>query len=282
MCVDGVKIYVRNALFIKTNPLLWFELVVRSETGEPVYPYEEAKYKNLVFMLYDTGFLKISGSLHKFKNDGLHNYDNFTHSKLCEVLREFQNFFGLDLKKCEIHNIEFGVNITPFIDTAATLDYLLNHKNKMFDSEENGNYRQAKHRQYICKLYNKAYQNNLREPLMRWELKFIKMEKINRLGIYCLNDLLETGWMKPVGKMILAEWHNVLIYDITLQKANLDYKTREVKLNQWNNPMYWKGLNKHKKRRELEKYNICVENFSDKLQFQNSNRIQTKWMELQN
>ena len=279
--VDFVKFRCKDALFIKDKLFSGFWEKSNRKTKE-VEPFEIAEYKGMKFKLWYTGFLEISGSLHKFKNEGLYNYDDFSHAMLCEVLHEFETLFGLDLKKCELQNIEFGVNIAPFMATAITLDNLLEHKNKRFDSDKDGKYRQAKHAQYICKLYDKGFQNKLGRQLMRWELKFVKMEKLKPMGIYCLHDLFQTSWIEPIGELLLAEWDTILTYDDTIRKEGLDRKTRDKKLLQWSNPTFWRGLNKFKKARELKKYILCVQHHSSSIQTQNKTRIQDKWNELKN
>ena len=277
--VDFVKCWYQDALAIKENPLLDFRLKLNTKTGE-IEPFEVAKYRGMKFKVWNTGFLEISGSLHKFKNEGLHNYDDFTYSVLCEVLHQFVTLFGLDLKKCELHNIEFGVNIIPFMGTGIILDNLISHKNISFDSLKNGNYKQAKHGQYFCKLYNKAIQYNLTQQLMRWELKFVKMEKLKYYGIYSLDDLLKSNWIEPIGALLLKEWDNILMFDNTLEKAELDPKIRELKILQWSNSIFWKGLSRMQKNRELKLYNTFLAKHSQGIQERNKERIKSKLKEL--
>jgi hypothetical protein len=278
--VDFVKFYLRNASAIKNCDFLDFREKFNRKTGE-VETYEIAKYKGMKFKIWDNVFLQVSGSLHKFKNDGLHNYNDFTHSMLCEVLHEFETSFGFDLKKCELHNIEFGVNILPPCNTMDVLENLINHKNIKFDSIKKGHYRQAEHSHFICKLYDKAFQYKLRGQNMRWELKFRKMQIVNLWGIYTLHDLLSPNWFLPVGKRLLEEWNQVLFFDKTILPTHLEPEIRDKKLLEWNNPNYWSGLERTKKCRELKKYKACVLNHSQRLHYQIENRIQKMWWQLQ-
>jgi hypothetical protein len=62
---------------IKSNPLLEKLRDINIDTGEIVGNHCIAQYKNMKFKMYDSGRVFIDGSLHKLKNDGFHNADDF-------------------------------------------------------------------------------------------------------------------------------------------------------------------------------------------------------------
>tara|TARA_R110000851_G_scaffold50063_2_gene119965 strand:- start:482 stop:1177 length:696 start_codon:yes stop_codon:yes gene_type:complete len=70
--------------------------------------------------------------------------------------------------------------------------------------------------------------------VLRFEIKFKKMEYFNKLGIYTLNDLMEYGLHNFKGRL-LKEWSNVLFYDTSIN-------TTELKQFKYSNPNYWTGL----------------------------------------
>jgi thioester reductase-like protein len=279
--VDFVKIGIHNATEIKQNPLLDFTIKLNRDTAE-VEIFEKAHYKGLEFKIWDSGFLMITGSLHKYYNNGEHNHNDFTHYMLKEILNDFEINLGLYLTKCIIQNIEFGVNIKPITETSIILENLFEHKTIQFENGHFGYYRQAKHKQYFVKVYDKAEQYKLSNQLMRFELKFVKMEIPNKHGVFSLNDLLNDDWKESIQELLLKEWNKILMFDSTIRLDELDKRTRDKKILQWCNTNYWKGLNKSKKCRELKKYKSIVKNHSSQLQFATGVIIQSKWNELAN
>ncbi|KAA1247980.1 hypothetical protein [Aquimarina sp. RZ0] len=112
--VDFIKVHIRefNMQHLEENENLEFTREFVCSTGE-LKPKKKASYKNLVFTLYDSGLLIIQGSIHKYKNDGIHNYDDFSLNQIVEVLDEISIKFNLPLNKCRLRNFEVGVNINP-------------------------------------------------------------------------------------------------------------------------------------------------------------------------
>ena len=115
------------------------------------------------------------------------------------------------------------------------------HKTKPFEYQKNsgeGKYKQVQHSQYIIKIYNKAlhYKKdfNIKTELMRFEIKYTKMERLNKLGVFNLNDLLKLGF-KYFENELLTEWQNVLFFDTTIN-------AKSKRLTNYQNPIYWSEL----------------------------------------
>lgn len=280
--VDFVKVAYQDGSVLRKNPLLNFETIADSEALEKQVNYDIAKYKGLKFQLWESNFLLVTGSLHYFFNNDKHNHNDFSHSSLVAVLKEFEQIFDLELKKGMLQNIEFGVNIKPFCDTSSILDNLIHHKTERFTDGNHGKFKEAIHQQYYVKIYDKANQFKLSEQKMRFELKFKKMQKVNYFDIRCLNDLLSTEWVESIGELLLKEWSNVLIFDTTIDKQLFRDKNKELKLFQWQNINYWLNLDKSNRAKELKKYKNCVKNHSLEIQLRNGLIIKNKWLELAN
>lgn len=274
--VDFVKFTVANFKEIATNPLLSFKVRTnRTNTTS----FEVAQYKGIKFELKNTGYLIVSGSLHKYYNEGTHNHNDFTFSMLQLVIEDLARRFHFNVNDCYIHNIEFGVNIVPVVDTQMVLAGLMIHKTKEFSTIKQGHYRQAHHTQYHVKVYNKASQYGLAKQLMRYELKIVKMAKLKKCGIRKLGDLQENRWIESIQGILSEEWSEVLLFDKTIDIDVLDMK-QELQLRKWSDSGYWKNLDKSKRSREKKKYREYIKQQSGLIQDRLSVVIHEKWVYL--
>ncbi|GGD60720.1 hypothetical protein GCM10011514_25840 [Emticicia aquatilis] len=274
--VDFVKFKVANFKEITTNSLLKF---ICKQNKDKTKSHKEANYNGFTFKSFDSGYLIVSGSLHKYYNEGEHNHNDFTFSMLQLVVEDLQNKFHFNLDDCYLQNIELGVNIVPVINTQSIIEGLVVHKNKDFDTRKRGFYKQAHHSQYYLKVYNKANQYNLSGQLMRFELKFIKMERLKKLGIRKLSDLQENHWIDLIQDVLLYEWDKILLFD---KSINIDSFTnkRQLQLHRWKDSNYWLHLEKNKRYRELKQYKKIVSQYSDLIQDRTKDIIKDKWISL--
>lgn len=257
--IDFIKIIIKNLnpSILEKNPLLEFFDIVNLITGEikttnrygnKVTPSKIAHYLGLEFKIYDTGTITIAGSLHKYWNAGLHNYNDFNNDAVNAVLKDLKDKFGIDAKQCIIKCLEIGINITPPKPTNEILDNCFLHKTKPFEFQKNsdeGKYKQVQHSQYIIKVYNKAqhYKSKgfkIDGEIIRFEIKYTKMEKLNKKGIYSLQDLIDYG-LHNFKSELLHEWKNVLFFDKTIQIDTLSTK-RKNSARDYANPNYWTDL----------------------------------------
>lgn len=251
--IDFVKIYIKdfNPLILEGNPDLDFfdninlstgQIRTTNRKGNKITPYKNAFYNGLEFRIYDTGTTTIQGSLHKFWNAGAHNYNDFNFRAFSDVMDVLKKKFNIEPKQCILKCLEVGINITPPIPTNEILDYCFLHKTKPFEYQKNsdeGKYKQCEHTQYIIKLYNKAlhYKSqgfNIEPEIMRFEIKYSKMERVNKLEVFNLNDILKKGF-GIFKNELLTEWQNVLFYDTTINSTT-------KKLTNYQNPIYWSEL----------------------------------------
>lgn len=281
--VDYIKIIIKdlNPSILEENPLLDFfdninlstgEIKTVNRTGQKITPYKNALYKGLEFRIYDTGTITLRGSLHKYYNAGAHNFNDFNFRAFLDVLNDLKEQFNISPEQCVLKCLELGLNITPPKYTNEILDYCFLHKTKPFEYQKNsgeGKYKQCVHFQYIVKIYNKAlhYKKDFPEiktEILRFEIKYTRMERLNKLGVFNLNDIAKFGF-KYFENELLTEWQNVLFYDTTIN-------AKSKRLTNYQNPIYWSDLiqkptktNFYKHKRILIDFTL---NYSNKIQYQ--------------
>jgi hypothetical protein len=298
--IDYTKILITDmppAIF-EANPLLLFEqrnvsnegmlfpildknkIQKNDRKGNLLYktPYKTAFFQGLKFTIWETGRITLEGSLHKYWNNGAHNYNDFNKNAVLEVLQDLKTKFGISPHQCILKRLEIGVNITPPIPTNQILDKCLLHKNKPFEDKKNsdeGRYKQAEHTQYIIKTYNKAqhYRSKgfeIDSQIMRIEINYIKMEILKRKMIYSIEDLINYG-LHNFKDDLLNVWQNVLFFDKTIQIDPLSKKLK-ITLLKYSNENYWLELlsNNQKKNFTYHKNQLrkITANHSENLQNQ--------------
>lgn len=252
---------------LQENPLLEFKTVVSKKTGE-LENKEEAKYRDMKFIIYDSGTILLEGSLHKYWNYGKHNFNDFTFKDLVEVINDLKNKFDLNIKSCILRNIEVGVNIIPPINTNKVLNGLLVHAKEKFKDMyiPYGNCKQVVHERYKLKAYDKKIQYrkeyNIPNDLLRFEIHYSKMFDLKNIGVITLEDLINKDKVKYLGDKLLKAWNEILLFDKTIIKKRINKYQRETKLNQWENPYYWMELNKQRRNEQKKSYNSVLEKHS--------------------
>ena len=218
----------------------------------------------------------IQGSLHKFANQGEHNYDDFTYSRLTDTLDHIGKEFSLDLSKCKLQNLEVGLNIVPCLKTQELLENIVIHKGEEFKhvSMKSGNYRQAIHTAYYLKAYDKALHYNLPDPLFRWEIKMMRSVMIKRHDVTYLSDLYDKRNLERLLKDLINKWQETLVLDPTIRPTGMTGSEYD-KLKTWMYTDYWLKLRKnysgdkrHLFTKELKQYKNIVHYHSDNIQQQ--------------
>ena len=287
--IDFIKINIKelNPAILEANPLLEFfdninlltgEIKTTNRQGQTIKPYKNAFYNGLEFKIYDNGFITLSGSLHKYWNKGSHNYNDFNLTAFLCVLNELKHKFNITLEQCVLKCLEIGVNIAPQIPTNQFLDYCFLHKTKPFEYQKNsdeGKYKQVQHEHYIIKIYNKAlhYKSNgfnIETEIMRFEIKYKKMQKLNERGIYNLQELANYG-LHNFKDALLNEFNNILFYDNTIQ-------SKSKRIINYKNPLYWIELLNRSTKTSYYKHKEILKNITSN----SSNKIQLQTAEIMN
>lgn len=288
--IDFIKIIIKelNPAILEANPLLDFfdninlstgEIKTTNRAGQIIKPFKNAFYNGLEFKIYDTGHVTLSGSLHKYWNSGAHNYNDFNFEAFLYALSDLKQKFDITPAQCILKCLEIGINIIPPIPTNQFLDYCFLHKTKPFEYQKNsdeGKYKQVQHSQYIIKIYNKAlhYKKNFEidTEIMRFEIKYTKMQKLNERGIFTLQDLANYG-LHNFKDELLNEFNNILFYDNTIQS-----KSRSI--SNYKNPLYWIELLSKPTKTNYYKHKGILKNLtsynSDKIQIQTTEIMSKK------
>ncbi len=276
LMIDFVKALILHAIHLRDNPFLKFTNKVDTSTGE-LSQWWVAEYHGLKFESHDSGLVLMTGSLHKYFNKGKHNWNQFTHNDLSNTLKEISILFDLDLVKCVLQNTEIGVNLVEPFDIQNILNGLMLHSTIEFDSGYQGCYRQCKHSEYYIKVYNKSKQYDIKMPIMRFELKFVKMRFVNSsLNIYTLGCLLKEDWIEKAKELLLKRWNEIVFFDYSF-KGQLDSEMLQIV-----NPVFWSGWNKMERKRKKEKLKVFNRNHSLNHQLLVSNAIASNIDKLQN
>ncbi len=227
--VDYVKIAIYNQQLIKR---IWKNnrLTLYSEKEQTVRgrkkTYHKKTYLGLTFNLLEDR-LEITGSLHKYFNNGVHNANDFSITDCIQTVSELKEVFSLDLSQCKIVNLEFGLNLLPDTDVQTIIYHLLLHGKNQFRPLPNLEHaKQAgsfNARGYLNEYkFIKAYAKGF-EPFkgrfycdpntFRFEVKSKQSKCINRWGIFTLEDLTNLEVYNVLAEELINEWSVVLLLD---------------------------------------------------------------------
>jgi len=237
--IDGIK---TGNINIPIQIDLDWHVSVNEKTGE-VKTVKIAEYRGLVFI--EKGIRTyIKGSLHKYFNNGAHNYSDFTFNDLTEVITDFQNRFGIDPETTQLENVEFGVNIELPFRTDRILNSIVLHRGEPFKRFTQGNGIECNHSQYFIKIYDKGSQYKLKNNLLRVEVKVIKMAYFQSQGvnIKTLNDLLNTENLQGMGELLTRTVKEIVYTDTKLLNSSKLNDSERLTLANGSNPNYWNAL----------------------------------------
>lgn len=283
--------------YIKIDPILPVELwcaipvnkflKVDASTGEVIR--EEAVYKNLSMTYYPSGRLILKGSIHKSFNNGF-NHNDFTYNDLNRHLNELSEFFGFDLFKCELRNVEYGVNIIPPIPSRKIIDGLLFFRTTEFkdlDYQGKGICRKAEFQRYQIKCYDKKAQYlrkglTLEAEILRFEIHVSKMDYLKMTNIVRIEDLLQPSNLKELRRDLINKWNGCLFFDPTVKAKMSD---DQFDLSRWKNASYFRSLREvkggqKKIMKELESFEKYMQANSEKIKQHVSDLIECKWNQL--
>ena len=221
--IDFIKCQIINLnpeLLIQ-NPLLDFRSKFNVLTSE-INTKKVAWHKGIKITITDSGFIEFSGSIHKYLNEGIHNYDDFTYSGYKEALNRIYDDFGIMPENMWIQNLEYGVNIIPPIKSQLILNNCFLHKRQPISkpiNNNNGHYIQAEHKgNYYLKVYDKAKQYRhinkalLDKEILRIEVKQIRWHKYRKDRISTLDDFNKCDKSLFVNDLTI-KWQELVLYN---------------------------------------------------------------------
>lgn len=218
--IDLIKFRITDIVQINTiwnNNLL--EYVGKSERLyiDEIKEKETKRYKNLYF-IKNQNLLVISGSLHYFYNNGLHNANDFYIEDCISSIIQIKKLFNLDLNKCNIFNIEYGVNINPIIEVTDLIQNLIYHEKRQFTRPTtNFGFKLAGNEAYKqVKAYDKSVQFPQQcKNTFRFEVRSKEAKFIQSLGLFTLQDLINISNYDVLIASLLKEWDSVLLFDLS-------------------------------------------------------------------
>ena len=177
--IDFIKLHINHlppAYFLSNHSQL-----VTLPTGELNYPII-SELEGFKIKIKSENFTEISGSLHKYYTGG-ENYSDFTIDNVKDAVNSLLAELNLTANQILVSNIEFGVNLKVPWSAFEVLDRLIVYKSKPFVplvSNRTNAGSQAKFQQYEFKIYNKGKQCNLKENVLRIEIRVKKMAFLAR------------------------------------------------------------------------------------------------------
>lgn len=245
--IDGIK---TKDIQIPNQNLLDWSISVNEKDGEILPQFARiAKYKGLMFInKKDKTYLK--GSLHKFFNDGLHNYNDFNFSDLVRTINRLQELFSINPAKVYLENLEFGVNIILPFTPDKVINSLVIHKGEPFKTVASkytggkGSAVECVHGNYIIKIYDKGTQYDQNQNILRIEIKAIKMAyfQFYKIPIETLADLLKTDNLQGLSRLLLKMVNDCLFVDPSLLFQENINEPDKLILARGSNANYWNQL----------------------------------------
>ena len=235
------------------NKIDFFESI-NGSTGEPekiLANGKKASYrstawiKNIKLDLFPKGYIELAGSLHKYYNDGKHNYNQFGIKEAEIALKQLIEVTRLQLPCYKVRSVEVGVNLTPPIPSDDIINNALMYKRKPFEAKhrnDEGNYIQVKLYEYLVKLYNKRlhYEKqgyDIGHEILRFELKINKMRVLSKYKVFTLEDLMNN--IEDIARDLLPKaWMEVILYDPTINKQTEEQTIKYANVN------FWRGIAK--------------------------------------
>ena len=218
---------------ISSNPHLkdsW-KTTKRDLSGEVLAGSGE--YKDLRFVK-KYGRIEFDGSIHKYFNDGLHNYNDFNVVNISSVVSEIEEKFEADIYGTELCNLEFGVNVVLPFPVSMVLDNLLVHKGEPFtlDKKKGRHYYFCIHAQYIIKIYDKSLQFDLPNNVLRFEVKVLTMQFLRKKGVEVryFADLLNLNIYEPLSKILIETFEEILFQDNSIDRSLIEKKDEKTYL----------------------------------------------------
>ncbi len=218
---------------------------VNKNTGE--LGKTEVAIVNGIKLVQKDGKTVLSGSLHKFNNGGLHNYNDFVVSSLKRVIDHLSELFDIDPFEILLSKLEFGVNIHVVHPVANYINAIVGHKSRAFKCYSPDRFPGSEgifceHYNHVIKVYSKTAQHALQNNVLRYEVKAKEMAffKNKKIGIRSLADLKNPRIIKKLRDTQLEAFEDVVMVDPYHEK-NLN--TEETLLMaKFTNPHEWPSI----------------------------------------
>ena len=242
---------------ILANPTLDFTLQVSSTTGEinpmnrerrktnfPSKVQQKADLAGMTVSVTNGRYINLQGSIHEYFHGN--NYGDFTFLEVKKAIENICTTLEIDSGLTPLHNLEFGVNIELPFPVVVFLNSVLTYKGERPERNSylgKGLMIKFTFSHYELKLYDKGKQRQLKNNILRVEIKVRRMQYLQAKGlpVKVLRDVLSVC-IHPKLEGLLVNAINSLV--IIENKVNADVMTRNEKriFKECNNPLYWFDL----------------------------------------
>ncbi len=226
------------AIGLGIKRLLDFPMSIEEGTGQVLNGKQSAKLRNLVFTITPGEYPKVKaqGSVHKYYNQGLHNYNRFTLSRFRETVAELSAFIS---PQDRVNVLEFGINLlTPF-NPSDFIGHLIAHKGVAVNKTKlpGEHYSEVRRSQYKIKIYHKGLQFS-QGNILRIELRYDKMENLFPGGL-AWGDLCEQKIWENLGERLISAFKELIYYDPSIDLSVVTSDRDKSLLIEGNNPIFW-------------------------------------------
>lgn len=251
-----------------------FKFVRKIDVNSGDISSHKGKYKNLeinIFYAPEGWVVDISGSIHKFSNDGEHNFDDFYWSSFLSSMEEIIEVFHLKTTEVKVVNLEVGVNcvLPDHIKQSEEelLDLILSLKGRCKGTRR---FKETKRETFFMKLgekyykiYGKGIQYKREERIIRFELGYMRQRQIAKEGsIVSIEDLVDISNHEKLKRCFLAGFETLHIFNPDIYNLSSEILSLDPHIIFFNEPGFWCRLKK-KNRREYLRWRKYKENLED-------------------
>lgn len=280
MMLCGVKFNLDFSIInqLLENPNLEFMAQVNLGTSE-VFPSRVWTGSGMTILIKSRGYGYIKGSLHKFKNGGLHNYDDFKWNEVLQTIENLSDTLNLNVKQLKLVNLEWGLNIETELPPKSILSGLVCHKVSRFEKMyiSPGSHFTCSHSQFSLKGYDKGTQHRLPFNLLRFEVAGNKSAFLNNLGIETLKDIERKDVRVNLQNYLHdGVWKDIILIDPKMMDYLPDCGFDYERILKWSNPNFWINATNRTRcyqKKEYDKFRLAhgfnikeeiMESFADK------------------
>jgi hypothetical protein len=253
--IDWGKYWLHNPMLVErvlANPELDFKQVHSTRTGEIMEYPMKAKWKNWEIDIKSSSWMELRGSFHKHWNGGT-NENDFTAYDLYIAVADVCDFLQVTPHDLSVHNLEFGLNVSPGINASEIIREILCYKNRMPTipiDDGRGYFIEFKASDYYLKIYDKGKQSQevwklQAGNILRLEVKAMNSGFLEFANITTVADLLNPANLSLLGQKLEGFVKNVVFDDDTIKPTTLS-RPDQVVYQQLSNPKVWERNRKKK------------------------------------
>lgn len=201
----------------------------------------EAKYKGLIItFIKKTYRCYIRGSIHKFKNEGVHNADLFTYQDFVSATSKLATELNVVVEDLDIIRFEIGINIPLSLPTHEYIN-CISEVNNLIPTEKKKRSILLRYTQYDVKIYSKSniYREFKSKNIIRVEISYKKKQKITQdiWKLYTLKDLLNVNLWTRIANILDKLISKIAFFDFSeMKNVKLERKEERV-FYEWSNPV---------------------------------------------